>query len=89
MKNTITIVQTLNVAQVPMSNLLPEVKKLLDGKETFVDTDKNLSESLYTVDIFSELLNNKTDTMSEESETQLNELLEKLGNFNYVMFTAF
>lgn len=87
--------EELRIAQVSKSSLLPEVLRLLEGRESFSDADEDLigagkAEQLYTCSLFDCLLEEFTPlgTLSAEAELQLVELSEQLEFYNYVMLTT-
>lgn len=84
----------LRIAQISKSSLLPEVLRLLEGRESFTDVDETIigagkAEQLYTCDIFDSLIDEFTPlgSLSAEVELQLVELSEQLVSYNYVMLT--
>jgi hypothetical protein len=92
-KPSFMIDDELRIAQVSKSSLLPEVLRLLEGRESFTDADEafvGASEKLYTCDIFDSLLEEFTPlgSLSAEAELQLVELSEQLEFYNYVMLTT-
>lgn len=52
MSNIKSVMQKVSIIQIPENALLDGVVRQLQGRESFVDTDQELGERIYTGDVF-------------------------------------
>ena len=52
----VTGIRTVTMTQIPRSAISAGVLKALRGNEAFIDADEELNETIYTGDIFSEII---------------------------------
>lgn len=73
----------LSMVQIPKEDILPSIMSLLEGRESFRDTDNILDERIYTGDIFEQILDT-TSGHDEETENKLSELNSGCKDINYI-----
>lgn len=87
------VMNKVSMVQIPENSLLHGVVKVLDGRESFRDTDNELDEKIYTGDIFEAILGEQAQMVDcllkikdEKVLAQLEELA-KLVKTEYVQIT--
>jgi hypothetical protein len=88
MENKKYNVESITMAQIPKSEISQEILDLLKGKETYVDTDMELMEKIYSVSVLVELMG-ETEEMGEQdlSETIYN-LYVQIQDYNYLQVVS-
>lgn len=77
------IVATYNLAQITRNSLLHEIEKALEGRETFIDTDKSINEKIYNGDVFSNIKGDGI-ILTNKAKEQLDELVVACHEFVYI-----
>ncbi len=80
------VFNTVKMIQIPENSLLDGVVKELQGRESFVDTDEDLNEKIYTGDVFEAILSEDSGQLKTKVVKQLEELAQLIDS-EYVQIT--
>lgn len=86
------VADKVKILQLPENAITDEILDALKGRESFLDADKTLNETIYHTLVFSEILDEIEDKKIDIKEKfipqikELNTLLQG-GNFAYLMIT--
>lgn len=91
-----SVINKVNMLQIPENALVHGVVKSLEGRESFRDTDSDLNERIYTGDIFVAILGENDQIHDEEhpmkldkkTVAQLEELATLCNKHEYVQITV-
>ena len=92
--NSKFVFDEVKMVQIPENTLIHGVVKALEGRESFKDADLDLDERIYTGDVFEAILSENAQLtessvmkLKKKTETQLEELAEICGMYEYVQIT--
>lgn len=84
----------LRIVDIPENYLLPEVRKELNGRELYTDCDDELSETIYSGDVFEAIAGEQAEMegslcgcLSEEAIKQVDALAEDFGEYELIRLT--
>jgi hypothetical protein len=86
------VCNAMKFAQIKRETLLPSLLKELGGREIFTDTDMNLSEMVYSGDVFNAILEDHEgglECLTDEAFKQCEEIANEVMYYEYVMLTAY
>ena len=83
----------IRLVEIPEESLSKGILKELSGRETFVDTDEDLGEQIFSADVFEaisceqdEMPENSPLRLSDEDLKRIDELAEDIGEFELIRF---